>query len=125
MSLLTSPTVEYSAFDFASDIGGKRVGIGPHTQMHMIRLNSQFEQPPGVVPDHLLDDVLQSGVHRADQYLAPSFRTPDDVVDHQMHIMTFVLILHFDNLPSINEKYKLLPPILSASKGTAVHPWHE
>ena len=80
-------------------------------QMHMIRLDSQLEQLLGVFFDHLLNDLFQAVVNRADEHLAPSFGAPDKVVDHQVNIMAYLLILHVAILSSINVWHKFHPTL--------------
>ncbi len=102
-----------TSFDFACDICGQGIGIGPQKQMDLIGLNSQGEQLPGVFFDHLLNDLLQPLRNRPNQHLPPSFWAPNKMIDHQVHAMAFMLVLHVDSLPSINGENKplsLAPP---------------
>src|SRR6266487_3709383 len=93
----------------------------PQEQMHMIRLNRQLEQLPGMLFNDLLDDLLQTVVNRPNQNLAPSFWAPDEVIDHQMDTMAFMLIFHVVSLADIYEENKPFP---SPKQGTVLHPPH-
>ena len=97
-----------TSFDFACDVCGQGIGIGPQKQMDMIGLYRQGEQLPGVFFDHLLNDLLQSLMNRPNQHLPPSFRAPNKMIDHQVDAMAFMLIFHVDSLLPINGENKHL-----------------
>ena len=66
-------------------------------QMHIIRLNSQFDELPLLLCNHLRDDLRQPDLHRANQHTPSSLRTKNQMIDKQMHAMSIMLIIH---LPS-------------------------
>src|SRR6266568_1726809 len=92
--------------DFARNIGRQGVGVSPQKQMDMVWLNSQLQDLPSVLLDHLLNDLFQPVMHWPNKHLAPSLGAPDEMVDHQMDTVTFMLILHVDSLPSIKGENK-------------------
>ncbi len=72
--------------------------------MDMIGLNCQPYNCPVVLACNLLNDLFQAVMYRPNQYLAPSLRTPDDMIDNQVYRMLFMLIIHVD---SIHEQHGL------------------
>src|SRR2546430_10437435 len=62
--------------------------------MHMIGLNSQFDELPIILCDHLRNDLFQPFLNRPDQHTPSSLRTKNQMIDKQMHTMSIMLIVH-------------------------------
>ena len=90
------------SLDQTRNITGQGVGIRSYEQMHMIRLESKFNDLPRRFPRPLLEDHLQSLRNRPDQNLAPSLRTPNDMVDHQVNAVLLMFVVQVDNISYIN-----------------------
>jgi hypothetical protein len=60
----------------------------------VIRLNSQFQNGPAMLSSYLANDLFQAIPNRPNENLPPSLGTPDHVVDHEMYIAPFMLIVH-------------------------------
>ena len=100
-----SQIVRAAPLDEAGNVRGQRVGIGPNEQVDVIRLNRQADNLPAMLSHHLVDDLLQPVSHRPYQHLPAPFGAPDDVVDHQVNILSLVLIVHGNSiLPGNTER---------------------
>src|SRR6266480_5768315 len=63
--------------------------------MDMIRLDCQSHNMPLVLFCHLFNNGFEAIMNRSYQYLAPSLRTKDDMVENMVHTVLFVNILLF------------------------------
>src|SRR5690242_13165959 len=64
--------------------------------------------------------MFETFFYLPNEYAFSPFWTPNDVIDHKMYIVTFVLIIHVYSRPLSTEKRKsALPPC--ALKGRAIH----
>ena len=61
----------------------------------MIWLDRQFDDAPLVFTRHVMNGLLQSIRDLPDKDLPPPLRTPDEMVDDEMHRMLFMLVLVF------------------------------
>lgn len=66
-------------------------------ELHMIRLNRQPQNLPGMLLCDLLHDRLEAVMNRANEQLPASFRTPNEVVRDQVDAGLFMCIIHVDS----------------------------
>jgi len=85
----------------------------------MVRLNRQPNHLPVALFGYLVDNRRQPVMDGAIQDFAPSLGTPDDVVDHQVHAVMFMLIVHVDSIPYDNTTHKARGPFIPRLKDGA------
>ena len=74
----------------ACNVSRQRVWVGLDEQMYVVGLDSQFYHCPTVLTGNLLNDLLEAVMHWPDEYLAPSLRTEDDMVQDMMDCMLLI-----------------------------------
>lgn len=98
MGELFSQNVRRTSFDRMGNIGRQSIGVASEKEMDMIGLNCQPHHCPVVLACNLLKDLLQAVMYRPNQYLAPSLRTPDDMIDNQVYRMLFMLMVYTNSM---------------------------
>src|SRR5947209_2796390 len=92
--------------------------------MHMIGLNSQFNNFPSILFYYLSDDLFQAVVYWPDQHLAPSLGAKDDVVQDMMHCLLLVniFLVHVDDCITNNVFCQHIPSTQAPNKERRSHP---
>ncbi len=82
----------------------------------MVWLNRQPNHLPLMFLSHLMNDGHQPIMNGAVENLAPPLGTPDDMVDHEMNGVVFVLIVHVGSLVDIYVSVKGGAPFIPRLK---------
>jgi hypothetical protein len=81
-------------FDQPCNVRWSGIGITPKKEVDMIGLESQFQNGPPMLGCYLSDDLFQTISNRSNEDFAPPLGTPDQVVHHEVYVVSFVLIVH-------------------------------
>ncbi len=70
--------------------------------MHVIWLNRYLKGLPLMLFTDFMDERFQANRQRTYQNLPTPFRTPNDMIHHQMDAVLFMLVFHVSSIAYIN-----------------------
>ena len=94
----------FALFDHFSGAHGRP---DPHKQVDMVRLDRQFQDRPALLVALLANQLVAPLATLVHQHLFPALGAPDELVDHQMHVLFVALVVQVAPVVSPAEN---LPP---------------
>jgi hypothetical protein len=99
---LLSQMMRTAPIETPRNLRRERVRVCADELVDMIGLNRQFNHPPVTLGRYLLNDLLQAVANWANKRLAPALGTPDDVIDDEVDVVSFMRVFPVDSMLLIN-----------------------
>jgi hypothetical protein len=99
---LLSQMMRTAPLETPRNLRRERVRVCADELVDMIGLNRQFNHPPVTLGRYLLNDLLQAVANWANKRLAPPLGTPDDVIDDEVAVVSFMRVFPVDSMLLIN-----------------------